>query len=229
MPEHTVKTGDCITSIADEHGFFWRTVWDHEKNAQLRSLRRDPNTLLSSDVVHVPEKRVKTETRSTGAAHRFRLKGIPAMFRLQLFRGHEPRAGESFTLTVDGVKHEGTTSAAGLIEVPIPADARKATLVVASEEEELRFLLGRLPPISEIMGVQARLNNLGFDCGGVSGELDEKARDALRAFQERVGIEVDGEPNDETREALEKWHDEINRLPDPGERAWAEMGPPEPA
>jgi hypothetical protein len=227
MPEHTVRKGDCITSIADEHGFFWRTVWDHEKNAQLRSLRSDPNTLVPGDVVQVPEKRARTEIRSTGAAHRFRLKGIPAMFRLQLFQGKEPRAGERFTLTVDGLKHEGVTSAAGLIEVPIPADARKATLVVGSEEEGLQFMLGRLPPITEIAGVQARLNNLGFDCGGLSGELDEPTRDALRAFQERIGLLAEGEPDAETRTELVKWHDEVNRLPEPGEFVWAELGEPD--
>jgi hypothetical protein len=226
MPQHTVKTGDCITSIADQHGFFWRTVWEDEGNAALREKRDDPNTLLAGDVVHLPEIRQKTETRAAGAAHRFRLKGIPAMFRIQIFQADEPRAGESFTLTVDGVKHEGATSGEGLIEVPIPADARKATLVVGSDEER-QFLLGRLPPITEIAGVQARLNNLGFDCGGVSGELDDQTRDALRAFQERIGLLAEGEPDEETRADLEKWHDEVNRLPEPDVSVWAELGEPD--
>lgn len=225
MPDHTVGAGECITSIADQYGFFWRTIWNHEKNARLRARRADPNTLVPGDVVHVPDPRPKAEPRSTGAAHRFRLKGIPALFRVQLFHDTVPRAGEPFRLTVDGVGHEGVTSEDGVLEVAMPANARQATLIIGPDDEAHEFELGRLPPINEVEGVQARLSQLGFDCD-TSGEVDEKTTAAIRLFQARVGLEPTGAPDAQTCSELQKLHNEVNRLPDPREHVWADLGEP---
>jgi N-acetylmuramoyl-L-alanine amidase len=62
MPSHTVKQGDCISSIAHETGFFWETLWNHPDNAKLKQLRKNPNALLPGDVVSIPDQRVKQES-----------------------------------------------------------------------------------------------------------------------------------------------------------------------
>ena len=36
MAVHVVQKRDCITSIADQHGFYWETIWSHAENAGLR-------------------------------------------------------------------------------------------------------------------------------------------------------------------------------------------------
>jgi hypothetical protein len=36
MPVHIVKQRDCMSSIADQYGFFWETRWNHERNGELR-------------------------------------------------------------------------------------------------------------------------------------------------------------------------------------------------
>ena len=46
MPTYTVKQGDCISSIADQMGFFWDTVWNDPNNEQLRNRRKNPNAHL---------------------------------------------------------------------------------------------------------------------------------------------------------------------------------------
>ena len=47
MPYHEVKQGDCMASIADEYGFFWKTIWHLAENSELRRKRTDPYVLLS--------------------------------------------------------------------------------------------------------------------------------------------------------------------------------------
>ena len=40
MPEdYVAKAGDCLTSIAFEHGFDWKTLWNHPNNAKEASVK----------------------------------------------------------------------------------------------------------------------------------------------------------------------------------------------
>jgi hypothetical protein len=87
MPEHTVQQGDCISSIAEEHGVFWEKIWNHSGNASLKEKRKDPNVLLPGDVVFVPEKESREESGATDQKHRFRKKGVPAKLRLKIMEG----------------------------------------------------------------------------------------------------------------------------------------------
>jgi N-acetylmuramoyl-L-alanine amidase len=59
-----------------------------------------------------------------------------------------------------------------------------------------------MDPADEVSGVQARLNNLGFDCGEPDGVLDDDTKSAVRAFQVLFGLEPSGEIDDAFREKL---------------------------
>ena len=72
--EYSVCQGDCLTSIADQHGFYWKTLWD--RNSALKALRKNPNVLFEGDIVRIPEKELKERDCATEKRHRFVKRGI---------------------------------------------------------------------------------------------------------------------------------------------------------
>ena len=34
---HTVEQNECVSSIADDNGLYWETIWNHSENAALTS------------------------------------------------------------------------------------------------------------------------------------------------------------------------------------------------
>ena len=69
---------------------------------------------------------------------------------------------------------------------------------------EWTLKLGHMDPVSENTGVQAILNNLGYDAGAENdGTIDEQFKAALMAFQSDNDLEPTGEIDDDTRSLLE--------------------------
>ncbi len=206
--DYVVKAGDCIPSIAFEHGLFWKTVWDHPDNQELKEIRKDPNVLLPGDRVIVPPLRNKEEPSQTEQRHRFRLKGVPERLRVVFKIENKPRENECYRLIVDnGQVQEGTLDADGLLDVAIPPNAKKVHVIVGEgiQEREHIFKIGHVDPISELSGVQGRLGNLGYprEWGTAS---DEEFRSTLLSFQQDHGLEATGELDDATRDALRQAH-----------------------
>lgn len=208
MPDHVVTQGECLSSIADEYGFFWESLWEHPRNASLKAQGRHPNALLPGDVVHIPDKRVKEYTRATGARHTWRVRGVPMKVRVQILDDDVPRAHEPFTLDVDGVIVVGATDGDGFVEATLPRRAWRGVLTVGEGETATRYdlQLGHLDPVETVSGVQARLANLGYQCP-TTGELDDATRAALAAFQAVAKLAVTGEADDATRAKLRTLHD----------------------
>lgn len=202
--EYVVRPGDCISSIAIQHGHFWETLWNEPANAALREARQDPNTLLPGDRVTVPPLRQKREPGAAELRHRFRKKGQPETLRLRILEDDEPRANEPYVLDVDGDVTTGTTDPQGQVARSIRPDARRARLTVGEggAATEYVFQLGELDPLSEISGVQARLDSLGFSCGPIDGKWGPLTRRAVEAFQAHHGLPVTGQPDESTRQKL---------------------------
>jgi peptidoglycan hydrolase-like protein with peptidoglycan-binding domain len=55
-------------------------------------------------------------------------------------------------------------------------------------------------------GVQARLNNLGYNTGPVDGIQGPRTTEAIREFQEKYGLKVDGVVGPITRGKLVEVH-----------------------
>ena len=215
MPiSHTIQDGDSVIRLSDQHGFFATTIWNDAANAELRSRRTDMNVLLAGDIVVIPDKRPKERPAQTGRLNVYRRRGIPAVYRLQLFDIEEPRANQEYRLTVDGEVYRGTTDQDGMLEEHLPATARQGELVIGPDEFRLQIKFGHLDPINVLSGVQKRLNNVGYDCGPADDDLGPRTEAALLAFQERFELEPTGEADQATIAKLEEVHDQSNDFPD---------------
>lgn len=206
--DHVVRNGECISSIARHSGHFWQTIWDEPANAALKSVRRQPNVLMPGDRVTIPELRPKSEPGATEMRHRFIRRGEPSHFAVRVMDQDLPRANEPFTLIIDGQQTiTGVTDPEGKLDVPIPGTARKATLIVGVEGDQLtqEIQLGGLDPVTSWSGVQTRLKNLGFDCDP-TGEPDDATLDALNEFRASVGLPAVQDIDEPTRARLQAAH-----------------------
>ncbi len=208
MPEYTVQSGDCISSISDRFGLFWKTVWEAAENSELKKLRGAPNVLQAGDVVFVPDIRPKTENGATEQRHTFRRKGVPAKLVFQACEDGEPKADRSYRISVDGQLTEGKTDADGRLEISIPPGALRAEVYIDDEDGEIRYKidLGGLDPADSTTGVQQRLRNLGFYVGPIDGELSEATIGALHEFQQQNDMEETEELSAETCDKLKEVH-----------------------
>lgn len=220
MPrQHVVKQGENIVSIAEVYGFFPATIWDHGDNAALKEKRVDMTILMPGDVVVIPDKVQKKVKKPVEQSHKFRRKGVPAIYRLQLFDGEEPRRNQKYSLSVNGKFVDGQLDGLGVLETFLPPSARYGRLVLKNDEglvdEIIELDFGHLDPVTEVSGVQKRLNNLGFACGEPDGSLNMKTYKALRAFQTRYGLDVTGQIDEATRNKLVELHDDVHEIPPP--------------
>jgi len=119
-----------------------------------------------------------------------------------------PLSNVDYRLKVSGQIHEGTTDANGLLEQEIRPDAEEGEITVRFNQGGSRQAytwglgIGRLDPVEEVSGVQARLNNLAFDSGPVDGIVGEWTRSAVEAFQSEYGLTVDGIAGPRTKAKL---------------------------
>lgn len=196
--------GECVSSISFESGLFPETVWQRPENAELRRLRGSPYVLKAGDRVFVPEPRPKHVAAETGATHRFRRRGVPERYRARLLdRSGRPRTGLPWRLQVDGNTQQGVTDADGAVIAFIPPDAMhgQLELLVRGRHERYELQFGRLEPIDELTGVQARLSCLGYDCRAELGRQGELTRRRIAEFQLDHNLPT-GELDPATRQAI---------------------------
>jgi N-acetylmuramoyl-L-alanine amidase len=207
--DYEVEPGDCMSSIAYSKGFFWQTLWNDSSNADLKARRKNPNVLMTGDIVHVPDLTVKNEPGATEARHKFMLKGVPEKLRIKLLDANgKPRANLDYIIVIDGSSRRGQTSGSGELIESIPPSAREGKITLGKDQSnEIPLKLGHLEPVSEGTGVKARLANLGFYSGPIDANLgDDAAQTAIRAFQTQYGLPVTGTADDATRDQLQKLH-----------------------
>jgi N-acetylmuramoyl-L-alanine amidase len=210
MAQYVVKQGDCLSSIAARHGFAdYRTIYNHPSNADFKAARPNPNVLYPGDVLVIPDKQSKAVSVATGLSHRFQVKRAKARFRVRFQFGVSCK----YEVDIEGRRSTGTLDDGAILDVPIAPEASTGKLLiwpssaVGDAPLEYDLILGALDPIDTTSGVQARLKNLGFECGTVDGVVGSKTKRAVRAFQQASRLDVTGEIDDATRQALTTRHD----------------------
>ncbi len=208
--EYKVRKGDCLFSIAERHSFFWQTLWDHSRNAELRESRKNPNVLCEGDNVFVPDREEKTLDIETEQCHRFRKKGVPYLIRFRLLKEGEPRATLRYVFTLENKNYEGMSDDDGFVEILVPRTSGQGKLTLYENEEEeaeekYTLNVGYLDTVDTLTGIQQRLRNLGFPCK-VSGTMDEGTKLAIASFRRKHGPEGPGEIDDALRERLQELH-----------------------
>jgi LysM repeat protein len=211
MPTHNVAQGDTLISIAHQYGFTdWQKIWDDPQNAELRKTRSNPMVLYPGDKVFVPEKEVRIFERRTAATHTFRMRRLTCTFSVYLKdECDKPYAGCKYELKVGQDTFTGQVASDGLVIHEVKPDSKTGQLKLWPDPADPKEVytweikVGHLDPIETVSGVQARLNNLGFRAGPVDGKLNATTKEAIEAFQLRIGYQVPtGEIDDRTRKAL---------------------------
>lgn len=220
---YTVNQGDCLNSIAAAFGMLPDTIWD--ANDDLKEKRNNPNALMPGDQLVIPDLRPKKFSGATDMQHKYVRKGVPSKFRLVVEQHQQPIAGKEYRLTVDGKEYSGTTSSTGLIEISLAPDAQQGVLTIPEEGIECQLQFGCLDPLEEVSGAQARLQNLGYFDGEVDGEMSDDLAESLSFFQSDCGLEVSGELDDATKQALLAQHDQEHTNASDAEPPAAAAGP----
>jgi len=205
---HTVKQGEHLSRIAKQCGFLdYHVIWDHPNNAGLKSQRGNPHVLYPGDVLYIPDKKQKTETRPTGKTHVFQVPIPKLLLRLAL-RDFDnlPIAGTDCELEVEGQVYHLTSDQDGKIEQTIAIPAETGALRIPSLGMNLPIHIGYLDPDGEDSGWKARLINLGYLAGVLGAPDDERFHAALEEFQCDQNLKVTGDPDPATRAKLKEVH-----------------------
>lgn len=210
---YTVLQGDYLSKIAKAFGFSdYRTIWFHPENAQLKQLRQNPNVLYPGDIVYIPDREPRFESRPTDKLHQFTAKLPVIKLRLTLEDMYEkPIANTPCVLSLEKDNRRITTDGTGKIDEVILPDAHDAVLVIQGDatpfqNTQIPIKIGDLDPIDTDTGQAARLTNLGYYFERID-KIDKAAfSSAVEEFQCDHSLKVDGICGPQTQAKLKQVH-----------------------
>lgn len=203
---YVVKDGEHLAEIAARFGYEDdQTIWMDPANAALRELRPNPYVLAAGDELHLPAAEPVQESKPTGANHTFTLTTTPLKLKLVLetFRSR-PIASDAMTEEPAPLAAPDATGGDGDIELTIARSSRFFSFAIDGHEGELH--VGRLDPITEGAGVNARLVNMGYLHGTPEEADGDELALAIEEFQADAQIDVTGTIDDATRRELVVMH-----------------------
>lgn len=213
--EHVIQRGECAAKLAARYGHNPKTVWDHSKNSTLREERKSLYVLHDDDRLHIPAPRLRWNAAQIKQRYYLRRLGLLETTRIQ-FLDHEKKARSGLEYlfhaeTEDGQvlpDKTGRTDSGGFIVQPIsPLTTRiDVTLKTGTDVEKYELDVGHLDEVETTRGLQARLNNLGFDCGPEDGVHRAEMEEAVRRFQTENNLPVTGDANSDVLVLLKDLH-----------------------
>jgi hypothetical protein len=204
---HTVEQGEHILRIAEKYHFFdYTIIWDDGANAAIKTKRDNPNVLNPGDVVVIPDKTPKKETRPTTKVHTFKvnLKPLRLWIEIHNYDG-EMAAGVECVLKVEA-KETKLTTPRGFVHKYILVDDQDGHLKVEILNIDTAIKIGYLDPVEEPTGQHARLNNLGYNAGTVGDPDPDQLKSAVEEFQCDNELPVTGVCDAATQSKLKELH-----------------------
>lgn len=195
MQPYVIRQGDYLLKVAYENGFDADTVWGNSKNADLRTLRRDPNILAPGDVLYVPEPPDPPESTAlrTGSTNSFVSPAPPTPVTVKF---SEPGlASQACSIAELPDLTSLTTDGDGVLTFQAPVSLETVTITLAGANPAVTFTckLGHLDPIDTLSGVFQRLQNLGYIDD--DAEFDQDDLDLLRGGLNALKISIVGPPS----------------------------------
>lgn len=208
---YVVQQGDTLQSIAQLHGLgSSEDIYQHPANAAFREKRPDPNVIAPGDELQIPNADDISFQAALNQRHEFVLQDTREVLRLIIEDDcGVVWAGQRAVVTIGSEVIEQTLDDSGLLELEITPAQAKADIVLDlyfegddEPSESFSVRAAHLDPVDTLSGIQARCNNLGFDCGVVDGAMGKRTRAGVRAFQTAHKLTVDGEPGPVTQDKL---------------------------
>jgi hypothetical protein len=206
VPWRKVKKGEWIGGIVAKAGHkSWKEVWNHSRNARLRK-KRDPNLLVKGDFLYIPKVESKEESESSDTRYRHKVereqdelilcfKEVGAYIKLFGAIAYKIKVGKN---ELEGeIKSEGQK-----VKIPLGLAVEEGALWI--EGVEYKLDIGGLDPVWRLSGVQARINNLGWDTGKVDNIMGPLTRRGVRDFEAYYKIKVDGKVDSTTRNKVKE-------------------------
>lgn len=211
---HIVSQGEHLPSIAKRYGFSdWKTIYDHPKNKDLKDKRPNPNILYPGDQVFIPKKEFKQSDIQSGKKFTIKMKSLVAKLAIVMKKEDEkPFANVKYKIKIGERTTNGSTDGDGKITMEVDPDVTDIDLTLLLDEKDpeatvrRRLKVGYLDPIDEITGMQARLNNLGYQAGSIPDANDPRFRSAVEEFQCDHKLKVDGVCGPKTQAKLKEVH-----------------------
>jgi Putative peptidoglycan binding domain len=213
MKPYVIRQGDYLTKLAHTMGFNADSVWNDDKNKDLKDKRQDPNQLQPGDILQVPDEPKARLPIIVGSTNNYvaRIPKVPVVLRLQI--GGEILVKEPFVIHGVGKKPiEGATDEHGYLSTEVPVHVRELEVELTERNRTLRVRVGNMDPMNELSGLQKRLTHLGFYQPSYAGTENYEACDpkqimaALAAFQSSKKLPATGRLDDDTAKALVDAH-----------------------
>jgi Putative peptidoglycan binding domain len=225
MPvRHVLQPGECLQTLALKYGFGdGKTLYDAAENADLRQKRKAPADVAPGDAVVIPDPKKRDVSVASGNTHKFKLQAPAVLLRVQVRdEAGEPLAQKPYALSLEGKTVDGTTTADGLVEQPLPPFATDVSLVVhdSAAKDGARWVwrvqVASLGAPETRAGAWQRLANLGYwspaeelgDSAGTAqgGGVADALALAIRAFQHDEKLDESGRLDDATVAKLVERH-----------------------
>jgi len=167
---YIICQGDYLLKLAYKFDFDPDGVWNDPSNADLRQLRPDPNMLLATDQLNIPDQVDKvpvTYELSTGQTNSFvaqsQLVTVSVRFTscLCFTCDGQPLQGEAYE--VEGADIDrGTLDGDGNFVATIPTTVQQFVVKLTGRKENYVVKVGHLDPPATLSGAWQRLAMLGF-------------------------------------------------------------------